>query len=342
MGCVDTGDKNNDMFCDMDWGVSDSSGSLQLINLIDPDLLYQNHHNPGTIGKTWQEHHKKFHNFISKDTFHNVLEIGGASGSLIELFLPEEKEFNWTIIEPSTQQWTNDPRVDFVQGFFENYNFNKKFDTVVHSHVFEHIYDPLSFLNKVYDILEDGGSHYITMPNLRHWVEQGYLNALMFEHTLYIDDIVLKYMLNTAGFEIVDIVIEPHSIFVHCKKNKKSNVPLPDLSYVKETFVTFLNNLHTDVAAINTAIGDKQIYLFGGHVFSQYLLNAGLPESQVISILDNDPKKHNKRLYGTLLTVSPTSCLTDIDCPIVVLRGGPYTAEIKESILKINSTTVFV
>ena len=342
MGCVNKEDSNNDMFCDMDWGVSTSSGSLQLMNLLDPSLLYKEHHNPGTIGKIWQQHHKKFHDFINKSPFQNVLEIGGASGSLINLFLPKLQNFNWTIIEPSTQKCTNDPRVKFIQEFFEDYNFDQKFDAVVHSHLFEHIYNPMTFLDKVYNILEDGGNHYITMPNLRHWVEQGYLNALMLEHTLYIDETVIEYMLNTAGFEIVDKIIEPHSIFVHCKKVNKVTVPVPDLGYIKEMFTKFTDNLNASINTIKTAIGDHQVYLFGGHVFSQYLLNAGLPESQIVSILDNDPKKHNMRLYGTNLIVTLPSCLIDLDQPIVVLRGGPYTNEIKESLLKINPTTIFV
>lgn len=77
-------------------------------------------------------------------------------------------------------------------------------------------------------------------------------------------------------------------------------------------------------------------------MFSQTLLNFGIDENLIVSILDNDTKKQGKRLYGTDLTIQSPEVLRDIDSPTVILRAGVYTEEIKDQILNINSTTRFV
>jgi len=341
MGCVDPNLPTNDLFCDMDWGCSKNSGSVQLMKLIDPNLLYQQHHNPGTVGKTWQHHHETFHNFIKEHGYSNVLEIGGASGTLVKHFLPESQPFTWTIVEPSDQKGIDDPRVKYAQGYFESYSFDNKFDTIVHSHVFEHVYDPLTFLKKVSELLSQGDNHYISLPNMRYWLEQGFTNTLMFEHTFYVDENVLEYLLNHSGFKILNKIIHPHSIFVHCVKDSQIEVITPKFDYIKELYLDYVTKLEADVAGIKQNIGDDSFFLFGAHIFSQVLINLGLRQEQIVFILDNDPKKQQHRLYGTNLIVKSPEILRGIDNPKVVLRGGVYTNEIKESILKVNSTVIF-
>lgn len=338
VGCVDSPDSSKDLFCNMNWGYSKSSGNVQLIDLLDPAMLYKQNHGSGTIGAIWNAHHKKFYSFISKYDFHRVLEIGGASGALIKNFLETDKDFNWTIIEPSDTQVVSDPRVTFINDFFENYQNEKKFDTIIHSHLFEHVYDPIKFLNKIYNTLEHAGNHFITLPNMKHWLDQGFTNTLLFEHTFYVDDQVLEYLLNKANFEVVDKIVEEHSIFIYCKKSNNVTTQNVTFNYVKDLYLKYISNLHNDFESILKQIGDSEVFLFGGHIFSQILLNLGLPENQVINILDNDPKKHKKRLYGSNLYIKSPLCLKGLNNPIVIVRGGTYTKEIIQSILNINPT----
>lgn len=342
MGCTDSLDSSLDLFADMKWGYSPSSGNVQLMELIKPDVLYSQHHNSGTIGEIWRQHHQKFYEFISKHGCSNALEVGGATGSLANLFLENQQDIKWTVIEPSLRLSIDDPRITCIQGFFEDYEFNTTFDAVVHSHLFEHVYDPISFLQKVRSLLNVGDSQYIALPNMKHWLAEGYNSTLTFEHTYYVDELVLEAMLTQAGFIIADKVIEPHSIFVKCVKVGGVSAEFPRLGYVKDAFLNYTNKMEKDVANINSKIKGQQIYMFGAHIFSQTLLNLGIDEKQVINILDNDPKKENKRLYGTDLIVKSPSCLAGIISPVIIVRGGIYTDEIKAGISKINTTAVFL
>ena len=68
----------------------------------------------------------------------------------------------------------------------------------------------------------------------------------------------------------------------------------------------------------------------------------GLSENNIICIIDNDHKKQGKRLYGTNLIVHSVNCLSNESNPIVVVRCGPYSEEIKSSLLNVNPTIKFI
>jgi len=341
MGCVDLEDTTPDQFYDMKWGVSDE-GIIQLMELLPLDILYFTHHTPGTVGKTWELHHKKFAEFIKKSNPKNILEIGGATGKLVNHFISTNEKFSWNIIEPSEQK-SKDPRVKFFRGFFEEFEFDQKFDAVVHSHLCEHVYNPHVFFDKVSSILDVGGVQYISIPNMKHWLSMGYLNTLNFEHTFYIDEYVLKYILSQYNFEIEEQEIDNHSIFIKAvkiEKNKKNNEF--NFSYIKPMFNKYVQNLIDDVKFINKKLDSEKFYLFGAHIFSQYLISMGIDENQIIYILDNDANKQERRMYGTnILVKSPTS-LRDINFPKIVVRSGSYDHEIKKGILEINKTAIFI
>jgi len=55
-----------------------------------------------------------------------------------------------------------------------------------------------------------------------------------------------------------------------------------------------------------------------------------------------DIKKQGKRLYGTGLNVQSPEILKDLDNPIVILKTGIYSQEIKSQILSINSSVQFL
>jgi 2-polyprenyl-3-methyl-5-hydroxy-6-metoxy-1,4-benzoquinol methylase len=340
-GCVET-DFEKDMFFDMIWKYSKSSGIVQLGELVPLDLLYRNHHNSGTVGKTWEDHHRNFANFIKKQKFESVLEIGGATGSLFKHFKYLDHKFIWNVLEPSGVFNESDPKIKVISDYLESYDFNdQKFDTIVHSHVIEHIYDPIPFLNKIHNLLDDGGHQFISFPNIPEWIRKGYANALFFEHTYYLDENIIENLLNKTGFEILDIVKNDHSIFVSSIKSEKKDRKF----YHQESLIDFnhyLTNLRNTIQDISNFVGGDKVYLFGAHIFGQIILNGGLDKNNVIYILDNDKNKWDKRLYGTNLIVKSPEILSGIKNPKVIVNVGIYTEEIKMQIKDtINNSVVF-
>jgi len=59
-------------------------------------------------------------------------------------------------------------------------------------------------------------------------------------------------------------------------------------------------------------------------------------------LLDNDPNKQGKRLYGTNLQVASPKILADVENPVIILKAGVYNDEIKKDIVEnINKKTLF-
>ena len=177
---------------------------------------------------------------------------------------------------------------------------------------------------------------------MRYWLKRGYTNTINFEHTFYVDEFVLEDLLSKTGFVVEKKVVDNHSVFikaVKCENVDKINI---DFGYVKDLFLDYIYLLKSDVSTIMNNIKDENVYLFGAHIFSQTLLNFGLEENRIISILDNDPKKKDRRLYGTNLKIESPEILKGVNNPIVILRAGVYTEEISSQILEINPSTKFV
>ena len=51
---------------------------------------------------------------------------------------------------------------------------NIKYDTIVHSHVIEHIYEPNKFLNLISNCLQNKQRMIFSMPNMKEMLEKIY------------------------------------------------------------------------------------------------------------------------------------------------------------------------
>ena len=349
MGCVDT-PKNDDLVEDMNWYIDKNSGFIQLNPLLPLNVVYANEHGSGKIGKIWNEHHNSFCDFISKFNLKNVLEIGGLHGILAEKFLQKFPNCNWTIIEPNPCI-PKDLNVDVIKDFFDDkFNSEKNYDTIVHSHVIEHIYDLEPFVSQKSKVLKNGAMLIFSIPNMEEMLKRNYTNCLNFEHTCFLTEPYIENIFSKFKFylESKQYFKDDHSIFYAFKKNSLvKEKKLPDNLYIKNknTFLCFINNIKEQVNILNNKISstNKPVYLFGAHIFSQYLINFGLKEDSICHILDNDTAKHGNRLYGTNLICESPKILKDEKTPIVILKAGIYNDEIKLDILEnINPETTFI
>ena len=53
-------------------------------------------------------------------------------------------------------------------------------DLFIHSHLLEHIYEPLDFLNLINQYLKKDGMHIFSLPNMKKMIEKGFANAMNF------------------------------------------------------------------------------------------------------------------------------------------------------------------
>lgn len=340
--------KHSDVHSDMNFYISKSTGMVQLNPILPFDVIYKESHNSGLIGKLWEIHHLEFSKFIYKFNPKSVLEIGGGHGILSKNYF-KEKKINWTIVEPNPSP-VKGCKAKFIKDFF-NKNIVKKveYDTIVHSHVLEHIFYPKKFIKDISEILKLGQKMIFSVPNLEEMIKRKYTNALNFEHTLYLNHYTIDYLLKVNSLKVIKkkLFREDHSIFYAVEKINKPKVLKFNNQYKKnkKLFNLYFKSFAKLVKDLNSKIRkhrNKNIFLFGGHVFSQFLLNQNLLSNKISFILDNDPLKKNKRLYGTNLFIRSPNMVSTKSKPLVILKAGVYNDEIKKQILNINKKTKFI
>ena len=159
------------------------SGCIQSYFLLPLDVLYANKY-AEALERSGKIIINLFCDFISKNAFGNILEIGGSNGSLALQFCNKNKDVKWTIIEPnSSKKPFQHKNINFIDSYFSKDLKFEKGRTVVHSHVFEHIYNPLEFLKDISEYLEENELQILSIPNLPRYLESRFSNTINFEHT---------------------------------------------------------------------------------------------------------------------------------------------------------------
>lgn len=347
MGCVDT-PQSEDVVADMVWNICRDTGIIQLGKLLPLEILYMNQHNDGT-GKIWQDHYTAFAKFLHKFSPKNVLEIGGAHDHIARNYRALDEHINWTIIEPNPEH-IEDARTKVIKAWFDNtFTIEGHFDTVIHSHVFEHTYNPLLFIEHISKFMKKGDRHIFTFPPLLPMLKLKWTNCLNFEHTVFLTEEITEYILKKFGFIVLEKEYygNPHSVFYATEKaDIPASIPPMDNKYAeyKKIFMDFIDFHKEMIADLNGKIESASgpVYLFGAHIFSQFLIQFGLHTEKIVSVLDNSQLKIGRRLYGTNFRVDSPKILKGKGPANVILKAGIYNNEIKKDILEnINKEVVF-
>jgi 2-polyprenyl-3-methyl-5-hydroxy-6-metoxy-1,4-benzoquinol methylase len=348
MGCVKQ-PPTVDVFAEMSWWISRSTGSLQLNPLVPLDVLYDQSHGSGSIGTLWNRHHSEFAKFVYEHSLSHVLEIGGGHGILAQNYLQLKTDAQWTIVEPNPTVPPH-PQIRVIQQLFdEQFVVDEEVDAVVHSHVLEHIYEPLDFLAQISRSIGQGKKHLFSVPNLQIMLRRKYTNCINFEHTVFLTEPFIDFLLQSNGFLIEEkrYFLEDHSIFYATIRDgaTANNDPFPnEYERNRQIYMDYIRYHEDLIGELNHKMENHRgdIFLFGGHVFAQYLIGFGIDISHIQCILDNDPNKQGRRLYGSKLMVHSPKILRSVVSPVVILRAGVYNNEIKDDILKnINPNVVF-
>ena len=57
-------------------------------------------------------------------------------------------------------------------------------------HVLEHVFYPKKFLKEISNSLKENQKMIFSIPNLQEMIKKKYTNAINFEHTLYLDEVI--------------------------------------------------------------------------------------------------------------------------------------------------------
>jgi hypothetical protein len=275
----------------------------------------------------------------------NVLEFGDPSAKLANKL---NTYSNWFIVEPNkNNDIVFNKNISFIETFFdESFVIDHRIDLIVHSHFFEHTYEPTLFLKNCFDILNDGGEMIFGIPNMEHIANHNLAPflGLFFEHTVCMTVENISYMLSINKFEIIDIFyFEHHSIIFHVKKNINHIHASNELTHFinfKSLFENTLDQYKTQINMLNEKLlqSKKDIYIFGASYNTQFLLSIGLNINRISGILDNSTEKHFKYLYGFNLLIYNPEIIKNKEI-IVIIPNSAYKNEINAQLENLRKNT---
>ena len=324
-------------------------GCVQIKELINPEILYQNNHNIETVGELWNNHYLEFSNFI-KDGIINkdVLELADPSCKIAKHISEYSKK--WDIVEYNPNTDITLPKVNFIKKWFDASFNSEKYDIILHSHFFEHLFNPADGLIKMNECLNIGGVMYFSVPNLEYILDNGYLpaNVLHFEHTFFYKKNDLINLLNLFGFNVDDVVdYKMHSLFFKCTKiSNNINFNNKEFKFVSDDVCDKLlksYNNSKDIVHLFNSNTNKNKFIFGCHISTQSILSMGIDTKHIINFLDNSSTKQNKFLYGYDIKVQSPDVIANIDMPVVMIsHTSVYRFEIEKQLKKINKNVILI
>ena len=75
----------------------------------------------------------------------------------------------WPNSDPSKQIWPENYQIKVF--FDDKFTFDVKIDTIIHSHVFEHVYYPNEFISHISGFLEQGQKLIFSLPNMEEMLK---------------------------------------------------------------------------------------------------------------------------------------------------------------------------
>ena len=343
MGCVES-NIEDDQLWPMKWGLN-SQGLLRVLEPPALELVYPEQHSDPSQSKTWMDHHKEFSNHVLRGLVKGqVLEIGAAHGILAKMMQDRLPDMNWTIIEPNPVI-VSGVQANLISGWFpDNLPDEPKYwPNIVASHVLEHALDPYQFLKDCHSRLEVDGHLFISWPDMLEMARRTDLNMMNFEHLTFLPLATVESMLVTIGFKIKSVEkFRGHSIFITAVKldeghQERSFVEIDSQQHL-EMARTYKTELALRVAQFNDYIGprDRDVWLFGAHIFSQFLIAGGLKMEKIRGLVDNASSKQGKRLYGTELSVFSPEHLESQSPGVILIAAALYEEEIIAQLGSLN------
>lgn len=340
---------NSYEYSSLNFSLCEQCNTIQLATLIELKKLYNIPHNDNIIGKTWSDHFIFFSNFINDNCkiFKNVLEIGGASDKLLKNF---DNYDEWILLDPNSKTYNSNKISNITKFFDKDFIINKEIKTIINSHLIEHLYNPCESIKTMYNILDDEGELFISVPNMESYaLSNAPFLGIHFEHTYFLNEANLLYIFNLNNFKVINKqYFKNHSIFYHLKKYNFNL--LYNIDFIKQYNISFLELFNKNleyynklVIKINSAIENKKnIFLFGCHTNTQFLIYFNLNIKNIKCILDNDNSKHNKYFYGSSLLCKAPKIIENIEKPIVICYIGIYSDEVKSQLKDINNDVIFI
>ena len=213
---------------ELEISLTNDQGLIKLVRT--PELLenlakvYELDYNIGYIQEQYdiaQPFVADFRKFLFKYTSalplnSEILEIG-CGGAIL---LKELKDFGFRTFgvdpSPTAIRAAEKYGLNLIPKFFDPELFSEPFSLIFHSDVLEHAFDPKEFIDEQRSVLKPDGLIIISVPNAQENIEYSDISMAMHQHLQYFTPESLSKLMESAGFEILEIRAADYGGSLYC------------------------------------------------------------------------------------------------------------------------------
>lgn len=207
--------QNKELVCPLDLYICIDCGHVQLLDIVDPNFLYNNYTYSSGNSKGLVDHFESYADTIFKrfkpDINSLVVDIGSNDGTLLKFF--KKKNLKVLGIDPAKEialKATNEG-INTIPNFFNKYLAQKlikeygKAKIVTANNAFAHMDDLKGIMDGITTIMEDSGIFVFEISYLVDVIDKVLLGTIFHEHHSYHSITPLKVFFDKFNMELIYI-----------------------------------------------------------------------------------------------------------------------------------------
>lgn len=335
-------------------------GCVQLRGLINPSKLYENSIYITYNTPTWRRHHELFAMFIianigggSDGSSPKFLEIGGSTAVLAKHILGRLPESDYTIMDMCSipPSFGETPQIKYIQGNCEEYEYDAG-QVLIMSHVFEHLYEPRHFIEK---ISRNVNEIFVSIPDMLSLLKSGDNAIINIEHTFFCDTTYIVHLFKQFRYVCRQIYeFDGNSVFYYFVKdlcipetiaddNNSYALPITANVYLLDTIKNYFIEREQKIRSISINTPNCFICPSGHYGQLTYNYLNIINKKKVLGFLDSDIMKIGSRVYGTNLQTYAKSHIQRYPKDItVIIVSERFRNEIRKELLELNNGIRFI
>jgi SAM-dependent methyltransferase len=273
----------------------------------------------------------------SSPNANRISEIG-AGGCYI---LRKLKELGYEVVAIDPSPIAHDKGKEFgieiVPEFYPSSNFIPKSDVIIHYDVLEHIDNRSEFLKSNLNELNDNGLVIFAVPDCTDNIKTGDISMFIHQHLNYFDQDSLSNLMESEGFELIDICKSKYGGVLYCCARKSLNQKI----IKKEGNKKLLNFQELSIKNISKVREFASEALLEGNTLGcyiplrslAYLSTIGIKEN--IRFFDDDKGIYNKYFDGFSIPIENREDLLNNPVTHLLIMSSAFGEKIKQEIVEI-------
>lgn len=275
-----------------------------------------------------------FHRFVQNYNLSGkkIIEIGAGSGEYMSMMAENNVDiYGIEHLKESCEKAKNSGMRVF-NGYLEDENYlipNAPYDGFYIMNFLEHIPNLSSFLQAIWNNLDDESVGLVEVPNGDMIIANGLFSEIMLDHLSYFTEDTLRTVLDINGFEVLSLEVIWHDYILSAVVRKRKKI---STDIFKEKISEFNNRLSEFVQKYSS--DDYKLAIWGAGHQALLLMSMYDDIDKFEYVIDSaNFKQHRYTPVSHRYIISPEE-IVDKGIGAILVIGGSYSDEICNAVRK--------